>query len=191
MNFITKNLKKVGIVNIVLIAVCLILEGYVIGKKPYLLSMPSYVATSCFIVISIICGLIYAISGYKKNAAKYYKGFMLLQLVTRIVDAFNDLYSTITYADVYGSSYYTTVFKFIIVICVAILAFAKDFGKKKSFIVVYISLICDVAVFIRILIAYSDIITDIALTFMYLVLSIITTIFVEAKYIDKESRGAK
>ena len=188
MNFITKNLKKVGIVNTILIAVCLILDGYVIGQEPYLLSIPSYVAANGLKIVSIVCGLVYAISGYKKNAAKYYKGFMILQLVTRIVDTFIDLYSTITYADKYGSSYYTTVFKFIIVICIAILAFAKDFGKKKSLIAAYTLLICDVAVFIRMITTYNN---DIVLAFTYLLLGIITVIFVEAKYIDKEARGTK
>ena len=191
MSFITKNLKKVGIVNTVLIAVCLILDGYVIGLNPSLLSYPSYVATNCFKIAAIISGLIYAISGYKKNSAKYYKGFMVLLFIARIIDAFNDLYITLSYATVYNNSYFTTVFKFIIVACIAILAFAKDFGKKKSLIVVYVSLICDAIIFVRILTTYSSIFADIVLIFTYLILGCITTVFVEAKYIDKESRGAE
>lgn len=190
MSSITKNLKIVGIVNTVFIAISLMLDGYIFGKYPSLLSSPLYVASNILKTISIICGFIYAISGYKKNAAKYYKGFMLLQLLARIIEFVSDLYYTLSY-DVYANSYFTTVFKFIIVICIAILAFAKDFGKEKSLIVVYLSFVCDALVLVRVLITYSDIIADVILAFTYLILSCITIIFVEAKYIDKESRGAK
>ena len=190
MSFITKNLKKVGIVNTILIAVCLILDGYLIGRYPIILSSPTFVITNVFEVISIIFGLVYAISGYKKDSAKYYKGFMITLLITRIVDAFDDLYITLTFAE-YNNSYFTSVFKFAIVICIAILVFAKDFGKKKSLIVAYAALICDVAVFARIITAYGGFVADIVVASIYLILSCITTIFVEAKYIDKESRGVK
>lgn len=190
MSFITNNLKKVGIVNTILIAICLFLDGYAIGQYPGLLSSPMYMIDNCLKVISIICGLIYAVSGYRKNAAKYYKGFMFLQLLTRIFDLSNDTYFTLI-SDAYNRSYFTTTFKFIIVVCIAILAFAKDFGRKKSLIVAYISLICDVVIFVRIMATYSNSMGDVALAFAYLVLGAVTTIFVEAKYIDKASRGVQ
>lgn len=190
MSFITKNLKKVGIVNTVLIAICLFLDGYVVGQYPGILTSPMFMIDNCLKMFSVICGLIYAISGYKKNAAKYYKAFMILQLCTRIFDLSNDIYFT-SLSDAYGSSYFTTVFKSIIVICVAILAFAKDFGKKKSLIVVYVSLICDAAVLVRVLTTYSNSMGDVAMALAYFVLGAITAVFVDAKYIDKASRGAK
>ena len=188
MSFITKNLKKAGIFNTLLICITILIQIYYLivlyPQGAYFIDF----AYSIVMVIALIFGLFYAFSGYKKNGSKYYKLFLLLTLLACIGVVIDDFFYIYSYM---FSSMLGTYLAIIRIIPVAILAFAKDFGREKSLMCAYSQFILSLVIFIRGIALYGDFFLQIVQFFGYLLLSIILVIFVEAKYLDKETRGTK
>ena len=183
MNYITKNLKKAGIFNATLIIIAIVLRVYqmsLYGFKYVSFIMCFYdVAT----IVALLSGLFYAFYGYKKSAAKYYKVFMILTLIAFLASAIGDL--------PYSYLIVITCLAFIRLIPHVLLAFKKDFGKKNSLICAYVAFVLTLAiVFIGAFVFVVPLKNLIVQILNNILLSAITIIFVEAKYTDKEARGA-
>ena len=189
MDFIVKNFKKAGIFNTVLICITLLLQLY------YMFLTPAYSYATFFdyffcvaMIVALIFGMFYAFSGYKKSSAKYYKAFIYLSLLACLSFAIDDL---LYINNPVFSSMTGTYASFIRVVPIALLAFVKDFGKRNSRICAYLQFALSLFIFVRGLVLYSEVITEIIVYACYLLLSAIMVVFVEEKYKDKAARGTK
>ena len=181
MNFITKNLKQAGVFNTILIVITIILQIYLMFVEGFKPALQPY---NYVMIIASIFGLIYAFYGYKKHAAKYYKAFIFLALIAFVLSA-------ISFVPNFSQWKIGTCLAFVRIIPIALLGFIKDFGKKNSLICAYVAFVCSSIIFISAIMQNDYILARIALGLIQVLISAITIVFVEAKYADKASRGAK
>ena len=186
MNFVIKNIKKVGIFNSILLALSIILMIVYFFNIEYTLVYFIY-DILCF--ASIISALIYATKGYKKDAAKYYKAFFFLYALYTLFSTVAAVYSTLTRD--YEKVFTNEILLGLVAIDAFVLAFGKDLGKKKSIGFACAMLILQLISSFRVFILYPDRITILITYFVRIVIACIACTFVVAKYADKESRGAK
>ena len=178
MKFINDNLKKAGYFNATLIIVSIIVKLITIKEVPTLVKIDS---TLC--IIALVFGLFYSLSGYKKDAAKYYKVFMYLYFVSNILSLASQLI-----APMFGKKdFFVVSINAIVLILVFVLTFIKDLGVNKS---TNISLIILLLSVIKLFYDVANK-TTIPSEFVNLILACILCVFVSAKYKDKESRGVK
>lgn len=183
MEFITKNLKTVGIINTILIVAVLIAKGITFLGSPVILKVESIIGA-----IGLIFGFIYAYKGYKKEGAKYYKLFMY----TYFINSIFPVVLTIVDSGLNKSLILPIVLRIIILVCICLLVFVKNFGKTKSFIAIGIVLLINVVRFVSVFFAPNAINAPLITTSLEnLLLAIIAFIFVVCKYADKEARGTK
>lgn len=186
MNFISKNIKKASVINSVLIIIVfsMLLINLIAGFD----SAVGYVLCACSL-IGLFFGLLYSISGYRKDAAKYYNIFILLYFLTVAVD----IYGEFLYLDdsVFGLSMISTYANFARAIPLILLTFVKNFGEKRSKICGYILFGLSLFIFVRTLIVYINYPAYVCTTASQAILSAIICIYINQKYEDKQSRGAK
>ena len=181
MKLINDNLKKAGYFNAVLIVIALVLRLATFVSIPTLGKIESIIC-----IVALIYGLIYSLNGYKKDASKYYKIFMYLYLLSTVITLILTFFVAINELRKYGVL--VIIANVIILMSLAILAFAKDLGEKKSnglalaVLAISIFKLCFVS---------TKTISHISIAFDNLMLACILCVFVSAKYADKASRGAK
>lgn len=180
MKLVNKNLKKVGYFNALLIVVAIIFRLYYIGTFSPIVTVDSAVCT-----IALIFGLFYSLNGYKKAAAKYYKGFMYLYFVSSALSFGSTLY--IGSMSLTASGLVIILCNLAILLLAFILSFIKDFGEKKSNSISLTILILNT---IKLVLVLNTTTSNISIGFANLMLACILCVFVSAKYIEKESRGA-
>lgn len=186
MNFISKNIKKAGIFNLIItiVAMGLLVKDLLSG-----IDTPADVCTSLSLLLALAFGIVYMFYGYKKEGSRYYKIFMALFFFSLFIDVFDEF----AYFDnpEFNSSMFSTYACFIRLILLFPLAFFKNFGKRNSticsFVIHYLSLF----IFIRSIILYSQDIQYVYSSLGQLVISMITIIFVNEKYADKTLRGTE
>ena len=146
--------------------------------------------TDIYILLSVLEGLIacavataYALLGYKKDAAEFYKIFMILYAVTALLSALPCFLSG--QGDIVDKVAAVLTF-----IGALILAFAKDLGEQKTLIIADILALLYAIVFIYKIFTAKDFFMEAQASFTGLVLSILAIIFIKGKYIDKHSRGS-
>ena len=142
-------------------------------------------------VIALISGLVYAFNGYTKKKAMSYKTFMYLYAISSVFSIANMYYEIVDHLD----SSKLPAFQILILvvhglICVGILLLAnvENLGKKASLGIAYAIVLSNIVLFARALIVTPE---YIILTFSNLLLAVVASLFVNGKYIDKDSRGAK
>lgn len=134
-------------------------------------------------IFALISGILYLTHGYKKNAAAYYKVYIMFLLVF-------DIFSTIS--GNLDDSYFMKFVWVINLVLLTILAVGKDLGKTKSFTLVGLILVGKIIVFIGMLKTFGSFDVNLVLGMVAQIVLIITTgLMVCGKYLDKESRGAK
>ena len=181
MNFITKNLKQAGVFNTLLIVVGIV---YDIARLFNQNNTYNVILIVLLQLIAYSFALSYAFKGYKKNAAKSFKLFVYafgLSLLATII-------RTIVSND---APVIATVNSIIGFIPVAILAFVKDLGKKRSLSLAGVSLASGVFGIVYVALTAPEFARTLLTTLSGLILSAVLFIFVIAKYRDKEARGAK
>ncbi len=140
------------------------------------------------VTIMLLTGVIYLLHGYKKNAAVYYKTFiLLLVLVNLMVIIMDVIYATMTGIIIIKCLLYA-----IKIILLLLLAFKKDLGPKNTWIIFYIVVAVDIAAFVVMLIIMAagsfdngNIIGVIAA----LIADVTLGLAIHGKYADKKSRG--
>ena len=183
MKLINDNLKKAGIFNSILIVLAIVLELLTI-KEALLFE----IIDISICVIGLLFGLLYSLNGYKKDVAKYYKWFMYLfalrSIISFIVSISKFGFDSVPLINLIH------IINFVILICVCLLAFVKDFGEHNSKTAACIIL---VLTGIRLFsdISYASLKDTHYATLAIFVQAIITYVLVSQKYADKESRGAK
>jgi len=130
------------------------------------------------IILSCIFSMLYCLYGYKKDAAKYFKMFCVSFSISLIVRTILN----IEQGDIAGA-----ILAAIAVICLLILAFAKDLGKTKSYT------LCGITFAVLIANVIVQAVSGKALTgaVSRLIIGLTLAVMIHAKYKDKESRGSK
>ena len=138
------------------------------------------------ILAMLITGILYLLKGYHKQAAVFYKAFLILHIVVCALTVFIDLcfYTVNVYMILISV---LNVFK---IIALAILAFGKDLGKQKTWRLFWILLILDSIKLILAVINMANIGFDFSFTGYITALIADGTIglAVKGKYDDKEAR---
>ena len=175
---IRDNFKKVGIVNLILIELVLIYDVIRLFKGDSAIGQ----ATIIVHILGYFVGLLYAFSGYKKDAAKYYKLYMLAVLVAEVMSIFN--LAPRTQPDVI--SY---VLRGACIVFAILLTFAKDLGSKTTLSICSASLFIHIFNLVRIIINANNKLAAATNSVSDLALIIIALVFILAKYEDKKARG--
>ena len=184
MKFINENLKKVGIVNSVLIVIAIALKIYCTVIHPHV----NTILEGVFCIAALVCGFIYGLSGYKKDGAKYFKIFFVLYAAEAVMSAIN--------AFIYkpeGMMVFTVIVliaHIAVVLCALALALLKDIGKDNSTIIAFVNLFINVILLVAVCTSKNYVQAYVG-EINNVVLSCIAFIFVSAKYKDKEIRGSK
>lgn len=152
-----------------------------------------FTVTAIAEMLALIFSVMYYVHGYRKDAAKYYKLFLLFYAFTHLVEIF---VSALTYDKIgVSGGMFTVVISMILYGNTFLLAMGKDLGKKVSLILCTIN-----AVFYAIPVigcAIPTMITytkpqiqasSIILYCSWFVLSLNTLIMTLAKYYDKQIR---
>lgn len=177
---ISNNFKKVGIFNLALILLVVIYDtirlvtgNSIIGKITIIVHFIAY-----------FFGLLYAFSGYKKDASKYYKLYMFLFSVSEIM-------STISVVLRKEPSTISTLLTGLCAVFALILTFGKDLGKNTTLSICAICLSIHIYNLIHILINSQTKFQAITNSLSNIVLVVIALVFIIAKYENKALRGSK
>ena len=184
MKLLSNNLKKAGYFNAALIVIAIVLRLISIVVVPTIIKID---AVLC--IAALVYGFLYALNGYKKDVAKYYKSFMYLYLISSVLSLGTSL--SLAIADLGNFGILMIVSNIIIVISIFVLAFVKDFGEKKSNTLSLLVLSLNVFKLLSDISIKGITTPIISAGFGNLILACVLCVFVAAKYADKKSRGAK
>ena len=136
-----------------------------------------------FNAMALACGgIIYTLKGGSKQAAVYYKTFILLTAVSSALR----LIGTIVYPG-FG---FSDVLLIGILLLLLILAFAKDLGEKITWILFCLTMILEVVLAI-VTFDKDMVLVSIVSSVSRLVLLVSIGFSIRAKYLDKKERGSK
>ena len=127
--------------------------------------------------------MIYTLLGYRKNAAKYFKLYGLLYLVSQVAVVISAI-SMATKAITYIICIAAIVITFILVVC-------KDFGKEKSLCLCGLLVLVQLIACFVVYTSFGSLIIVMITRAVDLVLACIYGIMTYAKYLDKDERGTK
>ncbi len=140
-----------------------------------------------FIILMLIMGAVYLIKGYSKQAAVYYKAFMLFHVGVCVISDIVNLafYKTTALMTVISVLY---VFK---ALDLLIMVFGKDLGKNRTWILFYVIIGLDISALILSVINMASVGFDFSFTGYVTALIADGTIglAVRGKYKNKEARG--
>ena len=143
---------------------------------------------NCFTVVSVLCGLMYFVYGAAKNAAVYFRIYMISFAGVALFSIASLAYDI---ADPAKSAVLTLLYGAVFGMLIALFV-GKDLGKKKSFAMT----VAVLAVFVGLLV-YSLIENkglsqlEAGRVFGHLDLALMLVFMTYAKYADKASRGSK
>lgn len=177
---IRENFKKVGIFNLALLVFVLVYDSIRLATGHSLMAK----AVILVHFISYFAGLLYAFSGYKKDAAKYYKVFMFFVAVSEVLSFVGKLTRS-------EPALITTILSGICVAIALSLTFIKDLGSKMSVSLCSICLAIHSFNLIYTIINASTKFQAISGPLSDFMLLVIALVFVLAKYEDKAARGSK
>ena len=153
------------------------------------LRMVSYIIE----IIALISGIIYLAFGYKKNAAVYYKAFMVILVVVQAIICYRQMVGAISPDAVQAS--FIAICNIVSFIMLVILATGKDLGKAKSYVIAVILLVCRLSILILDLIVFRGMLRFVIAIISFAVSDVLlagTAFFmVTGKYLDKTERGTK
>ena len=146
------------------------------------------------VILALCASLLYLFKGYQKNAAKYFKLYMCLFAMAQLVSTFATVYSAPN-----GQSLISVAFPALTYGPILVLALVENLGKKRSYLVcgfvVAAYLIASVLVLVMVpgLLAGG---TEAGTLYLIrsgttLLLAIIMSMLIVAKYRDKEERGTR
>ena len=190
------KLKPLMVIHFCLMAVLIVLNAIGLATFASLLSTSTgailanaimNIIMMLLIMVMLGFGILYLLNEYGKKGAIYYKVFLILQVIITIITILTDyLFAYMNVALIIRCILY--IFKAFILL---VLAFWKDLGKKKTWILFYVLLGIDlVALVIAIIYMAST-------AFNFTIISFITALVadgtlglaIRGKYQDKEARG--
>ncbi|MCR4590119.1 MAG: hypothetical protein K5668_04810 [Lachnospiraceae bacterium] len=141
------------------------------------------------VMLMLLTGVLYLVHGYKKNAAVYYKAFLLLLVLVNLMVIILD----ILYAEKTPLVVIKCVLYAVKIILLLLMAFGKDLGREKTWLLLYVVVGLDIAAMIVVLIILFTTTFDFSLVGIIAALLADATIglAIRGKYADKDSRGTK
>ena len=196
MDFITKNMKAARIVNSVLLVAAVVLcilqlirtNIRASDSTAYILYAVSQLLYYIVYILAVVFGFLYMFGYYKKDAAKFYQGFMFLFSLSTLLLIVYDLITTKVGG--YGSGISGILSAFVCVDAF-LLTFAKDLGRKTSIGLAISILVIKLISAVRVFILYSNEFGVVTSGVMSIAIACIACLFVLAKYADKAERGTK
>ena len=171
--------KAILVFNLLLIVAAVVLS--VIGMSGEGATI-TRILSAVIKMLGLLFAGFYIILGYRKDAAKYYKIFGLLYMLSIVAGIISCLSNTFSITMI--------ICEVLIIVDVFALIFVKDLGKTKSFV------ICAILVSLQIVLtalAYSESDPSIVKinTFIGIDFACLFGIMTYAKYLDKAERGTK
>ncbi len=194
-----KNNSALRIIHLILMITLIISSGFttvmffggfdvaVAGKERLEVLLNGF--STMVVMVMLITGVLYLVRGYQKNAAAYYKAFLvLLVIVTFMVTLLDILYTEMNVLIIIKNFLY--IAKIILLLS---LAFWKDLGRRKTWMLFNIVLMLDFAVLIVMLINMMQNGFDFALMGIIsaLVADATIALAIRGKFVDKDSRGSR
>ena len=141
------------------------------------------------LVIGLLAGLVYLYTGSVKGSAKYYKVFMIIyaiELVYSVVAGicYSNALAAWGAADIIG-----LVLTAVSAVCIIVLAFGKDLGKKKSVLFALLNLILVCVNTLIGIFVFGNLASHYSIYIGNVILAVVTFLFVLNKYADKKARG--
>ena len=171
--------KVILVFNLLLIAAAVVLS--IIGICGEVATAIRIISTVIRLLALLFAGF-YILSGYSKDAAKYYKLFGIVYLLSTVLGLISCISNTPTVLSVI--CYVLTI------IGILALAFAKDLGKTKSFIICAVLVVLQIALTVSVYLQADPAIVKINM-FISIDLACLFGIMTYAKYLDKAERGTK
>lgn len=185
-----KSYLKLKILHLILMAIALVLSVFIIVKTCDFTTIYGVLALlfSFVRLIALIFGLVYIFNGFKKDVSNFYKGYMLLYVVSMFLFSTN----SIATKDV---SYFEAFLNNGALVASLVLAIGKDLGKKNTYIAAIALLLCTLVP----LIIYGFTFTNygneglifLGCAISNFLLAVTATFMVYEKYTDKVARGRK
>ena len=174
------------IVHYVLMIATFALAFYPIIENP---SGPFLAKFSYYLnMAALVLGFVYAVLDYRKQDAKYYKGFMWAYLISSVIHLVNMVTST-------TAAVYVAFLNIIAIVFITMLTTCKDLGKQTSYIIASGLLLCRIIPLIRYITSgkfQGQNILGVVIGFLItIMLAANAFLMVAGKYIDKDSRGTK
>ena len=131
---------------------------------------------------ALACGIIYLLKGYRKEASNYYKAFIAMMAAFYAITAYPGYVTD-------GFSV-GVILQMVKIILLLVLAFAKDLGKRNTWIVFWV-MIAVYAVFLMVKNNFAGMaLYRIVVVFSKLVMDGTIGLAIKGKYDDKDARGA-
>ena len=134
---------------------------------------------------ALVSSFVYLIKGYKKQADKCYKIFMWILGITEIIGYASLLNKGIQMPFFQGFISVLTFAAFMLIIA------ANDYGKVKSNIISIALVVLTGFTALSLIISFGILSLRTIISICQFIFALTTVIMVRAKYIDKDSRGAK
>ena len=181
MNFFNKHSKIIPIFNIALLVAAFVLNlVYMLNNSLSTINVAANIICLC----AIIAGLFYILKDYKKQAANYYKAYIALYVLSRLVYTIAEYSFSMTY----GASYLSPILNTIVIVF-GISLLLKDLGKNTSLIFAWAMLaLVVIDAILSATVYFNSIFYNAAPA---LSTTCAAVLFVLAKYADKQSRGVK
>lgn len=175
------NLLKVCHFILIVVGIALSLYLLFVIKSSLLMTI-----MLLFRVIAFVASLIYLIKDYKKNGEWYYKAFLWFLGLSTIIS-----YTLFINLGVKLSLFRSFNTVMILVAFIYIIA-AKDYGKVKSNIISITLAVLNIINIVMIFTSSNNSLLDpnVLLSIGQLVLALTMALMVDAKYQDKDARGA-
>lgn len=169
----------IGIIFVLLITACIGMNVYdLINMFPFEgAEMIAFAVLAVLLILGLVSALIYFFAGYKKDASKYFKGYVYLYALTALETCLlMDMLPVVSKLSI--------VLKFGI-LCV--LSAGNDLGKKKSYILCALNFVLTFVNLFACGLSFVYSSRTVSTVFM----AIFLWIMVAGKYSDKTSRGTK
>lgn len=180
-----RHLKTTGFINAVLIIVVMMLGIVLLFSDKFDITAKFSIP---FDIVTLAIGLVYALKGYQKTAANYYKLYMLCGALSYLVSltcAFEGNPDSI-------ARYVGIIGLIVNVVLMLVLAFAKDLGRQKSITIAITTFGINIMQMIMFAVReemQGSSFPIVVNVLQLIVISVITCVFVLAKYTEKASRG--
>ena len=148
------------------------------------------------LIVGLIAGIMYVRGGYRKNAAIYYKTFLIIYAAEVLYSVIAEVFRILASFSAFSTAQKVFAIAAVVLragaaVCILILAFRKDLMKKKSMLLATTHLMTVWVATILEIIAFRDFSQYYSIYLGGLLLSVLAYRFVVDKYADKDARGAK
>ena len=179
----TKNLELIKKIHMLLLGLALIANSIALISD---INAPN--THHAMIIISVVhmfvlaAGLYYLAFGYEKDSAIFYKAFMVLYALSNTIRLVFFVFRNAGFLPIAATA--------VTIIIVLVLAFAKDLGKKNSWIAYGILVTAELLLAPKFMVAGVD--SSLVISKLSdLLIAVTAGLMINGKYIDKDSRGTK